>query len=1384
MSRLKFWVALDIALLLAACSGGSAGGGAKPGVGPGGFFDNADAAVADSGSVDMHDAQTSYLGDASSGDAGTGACLAACAQDDCGEVPDGCGAFLHCGGCPGAGVCGQSAPNKCGDALTAMCTPLSAAELCAGKCGAVSDHCSGVVICGAANGGVVCGAGQLCIDAACSGTAATCTALTCEAKGHQCGVDGDGCGGQLDCGSCDVGQECKYASSGNRCQTAVVVSCTQLTAAAACAGTCGIVGDGCGGQIDCQANVQTACPGGTSCGGGGQPGVCGSGQACVQLPIATACAGKCGSQSDGCGAAYNCDSSNGGQTCDTAGGELCGGSGVANVCGKVACTPKTQLQACPGSANGKSCGVQPDGCGGLIDCGGCAQDQSCGLNTASICGTIPVCQATAVATACAGKCGSVPDGCGGVYQCSGGNGGVTCTGSEYCGANNQPNQCGIPPMSCTAKSCAQLGHSCGLASDGCGHILDCWPGCGSDTSCTGSCGSGAACLANPTSGVQSCVAGAPTCTGSLCGAVPTNCSANSLTTLTGTVRTPGRSSNGTVVDQLPVPNALVYIPADPTKALPDIFQGVDGSNSASCGRCADEKLVADGESLLAAAVTDYKGDFVLQGRVPVGSAFKLVVKIGKWRRVAQVAANVAVACASRPLALDTTRLAASSTDGLTGTHLPKIAISTGDVDAMECVLRGIGIADSEFTVPSGSGRIQMYRANGTRMAGTTCSGTYRSGGQTLSCSANSNSGCVNNKTGCAWNDVSVADTTLYASQAALNAYDMTVFDCEGTGHYVRAANPLSRLLGYANAGGRVFASHWSYEWLDNNGTLDMASAWNGNSGSDTSATGYISLPSGPTKRTGANPVKSLLYRDWLDWQGALTGTTAGKLTHPGTPQLALTDPRDNAGATVGTASDEWMYRNNSGAKVQQLSFNTPYASAESQICGRVAFSAFHVASSATGTTLSTKNLNFPNECHTGALTAQEKTLAFMLFDLGTCVSAGDPPQPPSCTVKTSTDLCPNVNDACGYLSDGCGGVVDCAGCASGFYCDGNLCRPQQCTPASCTSLGYNCGSFADGCGGIARNAQGAEGCGTCGGGQVCGLNSPGICGGCVQIALATACPANSCGLVSDGCGGTYNCGSCSSGFCGGGGPNLCGPGGCSALSASSACSQKNCGLVSDGCGGTISCGSCTAPDTCGGGGAPNVCGHPTCTAKTLAQACNGLSCGWVSDGCGAALNCGSCPNTGVCGGTGPNLCGASCTPTSCSAVGANCGTIGDLCGSLLDCGICPAGQTCGAAGPNKCGSGPNCTATTCIAANAGCGLIGDGCGGVLDCGTCTAPQTCGGAGQANQCGTGTQGCNKLTCSAQNVHCGAASDGCGGLLDCGGCASGTYCDAGSCKPALF
>jgi hypothetical protein len=61
------------------------------------------------------------------------------------------------------------------------------------------------------------------------------------------------------------------------------------------------------------------------------------------------------------------------------------------------------------------------------------------------------------------NCGPIGDGCGGVIQCG------TCTNNETCGGGGKPSTCGKP--ACTAKTCAQLGANCGAIGDGCGGLI-------------------------------------------------------------------------------------------------------------------------------------------------------------------------------------------------------------------------------------------------------------------------------------------------------------------------------------------------------------------------------------------------------------------------------------------------------------------------------------------------------------------------------------------------------------------------------------------------------------------------------------------------------------------------------------------------------------------------------------------------------------------------------------------------------------------------------------------------------------------------------------------------------------------------------------------------
>jgi hypothetical protein len=140
-----------------------------------------------------------------------------------------------------------------------------------------------------------------------------------------------------------------------------------------------------------------------------------------------------------------------------------------------------------------------------------------------------------------------------------------------------------------------------------------------------------------------------------------------------------------------------------------------------------------------------------------------------------------------------TRLPRDQSEG----HIPKIALTTGQKDAMECLLRKIGIADSEFTPETASGRVNFYAGGG----GTSSYAMTLNGGAQFTPAQ-------------PWWD----------SLDNLKKYDIVLHSCEGSfGSYDANNPPMSTkspaarkaLQDFADMGGRVFASHWHTYWFEN-----------------------------------------------------------------------------------------------------------------------------------------------------------------------------------------------------------------------------------------------------------------------------------------------------------------------------------------------------------------------------------------------------------------------------------------------------------------------------------------------------------------------------------------------------------------------------------------
>ena len=187
---------------------------------------------------------------------------------------------------------------------------------------------------------------------------------------------------------------------------------------------------------------------------------------------------------------------------------------------------------------------------------------------------------------------------------------------------------------------------------------------------------------------------------------------------------------------LKLPNVKIYVP---NGALPTPTHGP--------GSC-----TAIGSTIGAVATTGNDG--IANLSVDLSDPFPVVAQIGKWR----VSQMVTTPCVNNPI---TFVLPGSPSQGA----MPKIAVSTGQGDSLECSLHRMGI-DAAVTVFHGTGGA---------------------------------------------NAAAPASTTLWQSTATLAPYDAVLLSCEQaeTAGVVRQA-----IHDYAAQGGYVFAEHYGYNWFN------------------------------------------------------------------------------------------------------------------------------------------------------------------------------------------------------------------------------------------------------------------------------------------------------------------------------------------------------------------------------------------------------------------------------------------------------------------------------------------------------------------------------------------------------------------------------------------
>jgi hypothetical protein len=396
------------------------------------------------------------------------------------------------------------------------------------------------------------------------------------------------------------------------------------------------------------------------------------------------------------------------------------------------------------------------------------------------------------------------------------------------------------------------------------------------------------------------------------------CDPGQRTTVSGVVYDPAGKN--------PLYGVLVYTPQKPVDPIP---QGL------VCEKCGIRPS-GDPSSI---ALTDAGGRFVLDD-VPAGENVPLVMQIGRWRRTVTIP-RVRSCRDTAMLDPEVMRLPRTSAEG----DIPLMAIATGEADPFECLLKKIGIAPSELTPPSGTGRVHVYVAQG--------------GANTV--------------------PPAPPAVQLWSNAELMKKYDVVLLPCERD--EFTNTKPLSSrqaLVDYANAGGRVFTTHYGYTWLADK--CDPGEC----GGTEFAATGVwdvnqYNVPSPLPATIDTTFPKGAAFADWLQ----ATGATETRGT------ILLEDARHDLN-DVNPPAQRWMTAKDDTGRtiVQHMTFNTPLSAPEDKQCGRVVFSDFHVAASQRiGSTI-------PIHCKNDPMSPQEKALEYMLFDLSSCIQKDDRPVEP------------------------------------------------------------------------------------------------------------------------------------------------------------------------------------------------------------------------------------------------------------------------------------------------------------------------------------------------------------------------------------------------------
>jgi hypothetical protein len=370
----------------------------------------------------------------------------------------------------------------------------------------------------------------------------------------------------------------------------------------------------------------------------------------------------------------------------------------------------------------------------------------------------------------------------------------------------------------------------------------------------------------------------------------------------------------------PLPNVFVYVP----NGGPAPDYGVQAF-------AAGVQMPPVSGAPLVQTKTASDGSFTLTN-MPVGSSIPLVMQAGKWRRFYTIPGVTACINTALPASgAQQTRFARKTGEFTSQDTMPRIAVVTGALDAIECSLRKFGILDSEFSDPpaqGGTGHVNFYLGSAPAPAAA----------------------------GAQYSAATPSESVLFSSLSTLNQFDTAILSCQGSEDAPTNAF-VNNLVNFANVGGRVFVTHSNYPWLSLYTPFSSTANWNPNQ----------TYPPVDPQTAHINQTFPMGLQ-LAQWSQVVNGGTLGQM-----PLGALR--QDLNGLVPPTQS--WLTID-TPVSTMQFTFNAPVGLPATNQYGLVLYHDYHIDDTASAPTT---GVPFPSECTTPATTAQERVLEYDLFAL-------------------------------------------------------------------------------------------------------------------------------------------------------------------------------------------------------------------------------------------------------------------------------------------------------------------------------------------------------------------------------------------------------------------